>query len=250
MWPNIGASASASVLPVNIQGWFPLGLPGLISAALILLWFTVFIVIQSSSLDCKVAGTLSFLANNCNLICFITGTQLVLVKLLNDRKVDFSLLPFAPCCRSFAGKQIRRWNLVCRCLLGSILGREEEEVGLGPGRIELGYILYDKLSQTYRELWSWNGLSGLSYVRVKWPSLCNSFSLVSHWTWASMWRVWAGPSGFLQDVTGCLSLQGTWTVKLCVYWVSTRQATVHGVAKSWTRLSDFTFTSSFPLNVS
>ena len=28
---NIGASASASVLPVNIQGWFPLGLTALIS---------------------------------------------------------------------------------------------------------------------------------------------------------------------------------------------------------------------------
>ena len=28
----IGASASASVLPVNIQGWFPLGLTGLISS--------------------------------------------------------------------------------------------------------------------------------------------------------------------------------------------------------------------------
>ena len=29
---NIGASASASVLPVNIQVWFPLGLTGLISS--------------------------------------------------------------------------------------------------------------------------------------------------------------------------------------------------------------------------
>ena len=28
---SIGASASASVLPMNIQGWFPLGLAGLIS---------------------------------------------------------------------------------------------------------------------------------------------------------------------------------------------------------------------------
>ena len=28
---SIGASASASVLPVNIQGWFPLGLTGVIS---------------------------------------------------------------------------------------------------------------------------------------------------------------------------------------------------------------------------
>ena len=30
-WPNIGASASASVLPMNIQDWSPLGLTGLIS---------------------------------------------------------------------------------------------------------------------------------------------------------------------------------------------------------------------------
>ena len=29
--PSIGASASASVLPMNIQGWFPLDLTGLIS---------------------------------------------------------------------------------------------------------------------------------------------------------------------------------------------------------------------------
>ena len=28
---NIGASASASVIPMNIQGWFPIGLTGLIS---------------------------------------------------------------------------------------------------------------------------------------------------------------------------------------------------------------------------
>ena len=30
-WPITGASASVSVLPVNIQGWFPLGWTGLIS---------------------------------------------------------------------------------------------------------------------------------------------------------------------------------------------------------------------------
>ena len=33
---SIGASASASVLPMNIQGWFPLGLTGLISSSLTL----------------------------------------------------------------------------------------------------------------------------------------------------------------------------------------------------------------------
>ena len=30
-WPKIGVSASASALPMNIQGWFPFGLTGLIS---------------------------------------------------------------------------------------------------------------------------------------------------------------------------------------------------------------------------
>ena len=30
-WSNTGASASASVLPINIQDWFPLGSTGLIS---------------------------------------------------------------------------------------------------------------------------------------------------------------------------------------------------------------------------
>ena len=33
-WPNIGASASVSVLPVSIQGWFSLGLTGLINLEL------------------------------------------------------------------------------------------------------------------------------------------------------------------------------------------------------------------------
>ena len=31
-WAKYGASASASILPANIQGWFPLGLTGLISS--------------------------------------------------------------------------------------------------------------------------------------------------------------------------------------------------------------------------
>jgi len=30
-WPKFGVSASTAVLPMNIQGWFPLGLTGLIS---------------------------------------------------------------------------------------------------------------------------------------------------------------------------------------------------------------------------
>ena len=41
---SIGASASASVLPMNIQGWFPLGLTGLIS-----LWYKVTRVFSSTT---------------------------------------------------------------------------------------------------------------------------------------------------------------------------------------------------------
>ena len=35
---SIGASVSASVLPINIQGWFPLGLTGLISLLLLFVY--------------------------------------------------------------------------------------------------------------------------------------------------------------------------------------------------------------------
>ena len=37
-WPKYWTSFSASVLPVNIQGWFPLGLTGLISLLLLFIY--------------------------------------------------------------------------------------------------------------------------------------------------------------------------------------------------------------------
>ena len=56
---NTGASASASVLPMNIQGWFPLGLPGFISlqskglsrvssSTKSVLWHSTFFTVQLS----------------------------------------------------------------------------------------------------------------------------------------------------------------------------------------------------------
>ena len=42
---SVGVSASASVLPMNIQGWFPLGLTGLISFFIILLLSRMFRVV-------------------------------------------------------------------------------------------------------------------------------------------------------------------------------------------------------------
>ena len=41
--PSTGASASASVLPMNIQSWFPLGLSGLIALLSSVQWMVVII---------------------------------------------------------------------------------------------------------------------------------------------------------------------------------------------------------------
>ena len=58
---SIEASASASVLPMNIQGWFPLGLTGLISQEILrnlfqhhnlqasILWHSAFLMVQLTS---------------------------------------------------------------------------------------------------------------------------------------------------------------------------------------------------------
>ena len=63
MWPSIGVSASASVLPMNIQDWFPLRLTGLISFEVLgtlrsllqhhsskasILWCSAFFIVQLS----------------------------------------------------------------------------------------------------------------------------------------------------------------------------------------------------------
>ena len=41
--PSTGASASASVLPMNIQSWFPLGLSGLITLLSSVQWMVIII---------------------------------------------------------------------------------------------------------------------------------------------------------------------------------------------------------------
>ena len=53
---SIGVSASASVLPMNIQGWFPLGLTGWLSDKLSnhLIWFHPLILWPSICLSIKV----------------------------------------------------------------------------------------------------------------------------------------------------------------------------------------------------
>ena len=71
---SIGASASASCLPVNIQGWFPLGLSGLISLLsmglsrvsssatvqkVLILWHLAFFLVQLSHLCITTGKTIA-----------------------------------------------------------------------------------------------------------------------------------------------------------------------------------------------
>ena len=70
---SIGALASASVLPVNIQGWFPLGLTGLISlpskglsrvlqhhsSEASVLWCSAFFIVQLSHLNMTTGKTIA-----------------------------------------------------------------------------------------------------------------------------------------------------------------------------------------------
>jgi len=72
---SIGASASASVLPINIQGWFPFGLTGLISlqskglwsswklnSKASVLWHAAFFMVQLSYLYITTGKISSFVA--------------------------------------------------------------------------------------------------------------------------------------------------------------------------------------------
>ena len=70
---SIGASASASVLPMNIQGWFSLGLTGLISLQskglsslfkhqslkALILWRSIFFIVQLSHPDMTTGKTIA-----------------------------------------------------------------------------------------------------------------------------------------------------------------------------------------------
>ena len=70
-WPSIGASALASVLPKNIQHWFPLGWTGLIlqskglsrvqhhNSKASILWCSAFFVVQFSHLYMTIRKTIA-----------------------------------------------------------------------------------------------------------------------------------------------------------------------------------------------
>ena len=89
---NIGASASVSVLPMNIQGWFPLGLTGLIS-------------LQSKGLS-RVSSTPQFKSLNSLAFHLLYGPDLTSVHDYWKNHIDYMDL----CQQSgfvFSGEQIR-----------------------------------------------------------------------------------------------------------------------------------------------
>ena len=102
---SIGASASASVLPMHIQGWFPLGLTGLISSQskghnskASMLWHSVFLMVQVSylymitgknidlTIQTFVSKVMSLLFNMLSrfVIAFLPGSKCLLILCLQS----------------------------------------------------------------------------------------------------------------------------------------------------------------------
>ena len=108
---SIGASASASVLPMNIHDWFPLGLTGLIS----LLPKGLSRVFSSSSLKSSVLQCSAFFMVQPSYIYMITGKTITLtisifvgkvISLLSN--MPFIIITCLKCCRKSKRCGVRR----------------------------------------------------------------------------------------------------------------------------------------------
>ena len=123
---SIGASASASVLPMNIQGWFPLGLTCCIS----LLSKGLSRVLQHHSLKASVLQCSAFFVVQLSHQCMTTGKTTVLTLLAK------SCVYFISICHSFLSRtkpEDREIEMKRRRTLGfslsylSLIDGEEEE---------------------------------------------------------------------------------------------------------------------------
>ena len=106
---NIGASASASVLPMNIQDWFPLGWTGLIS----LLSKGLLSLLQHHSSKASVLWHSAFFTNQFSKLYVISGKTIALTVRTFVGRV-MSLLLNTEVCHSFPSKKQAFYFHGCR----------------------------------------------------------------------------------------------------------------------------------------
>ena len=122
----IETSASASVLPMNIQGWFPLGLTGWIS----LLSKGLPRVFSSITVrKHKVFGAQPSLWSN-SLICtwLLEKTQLWLYRLLSAKWYLYFFNLLSRLCHSFPSKEQAPFNFMPTVIIHSDLGAQENKI--------------------------------------------------------------------------------------------------------------------------
>ena len=121
---SIGASASASVLPMNIQDWFPLGLTGLISTVVqgtlksllqhhsskvSILWHSAFLMVQFSHPYMTTGKTIAltrwtFLSKVMSLLCNMLS-RLVITSLPRSKGLNF--MAAVTICSDFGAPEIK-----------------------------------------------------------------------------------------------------------------------------------------------
>ena len=122
---SIGASASATVLPINIQGWFPLGLTGLISLKI---QCTLKSILQHHN-----SKTSIFLLSDFCMVQFphpyITTGKTVALNIWNFAGKVMSLL-FNTLSRfvSFPSKERAPFNFMTAVTVGSDFGAQENKI--------------------------------------------------------------------------------------------------------------------------
>ena len=104
-WPKYWASASASVLPMNIQGWFPLGLTGLI-------------FLQSKGLSRVFSNTTFKSINSLALSLHYSPTLISIPDYWKNHSFDYmDLLCFLICCLGLSFLPRSKHFLKSVCLL-------------------------------------------------------------------------------------------------------------------------------------
>ena len=122
-WPKYWASASASALPMNIQGWFPLGLTGLISFAV---QGTLKSLLQHHSLKASILQCSAFLMVQLSHPYMTTGETIALTILYIGviQKIRSRSWSDLPQIAFLVSKQAMEAALLTSCAVTHPLGQE------------------------------------------------------------------------------------------------------------------------------